>query len=227
MIRVLVVTDLPLFRYGIRSTLERAGDCVVVGESTDMIEIVDLVRTQHPDVVLLDGGISSLDPCEVAKLLHRYASRVGSMFIFAPSEDEEFLFRFVKLGAVAYETRTITPQELVEKVRRVNNGEYLISGEVLSKLPRPLYHTFETLNELDSKRQESATTPCPLSSREVEILEHIAGGNSNKEIAKTLQISDQTVKNHITSILKKLDVNDRTAAVVHALRNKWIKLLDG
>ncbi len=225
MIRVLVVTDLPLFRYGIRSTLERAGDCIVVGESTDMIEIIDLVRTEHPDVVLLDGGLTSLDPCEMARLLHQHASRNGAMFIFAPSEDEEFLFRFIKLGAVAYETRTITPQELVEKVRRVNNGEYLITSDVLLKLPRP-YYTFEALNELEVKDHELVVTTCPLSSREVEILEHIAGGNSNKEIAKTLGISDQTVKNHITSILKKLDVNDRTAAVVHALRNKWISLLD-
>jgi DNA-binding NarL/FixJ family response regulator len=224
MIKVIIVSDLPLFCCGIRSTLERKGDCIVVGESTNAAEIIELVHRHQPDVVLIDGALTSVNAFEVVQLLHQNDVH-GGIFVFAPSRDEEYLFQFVRLGAVAYELSTIAQDDLIDKVLRVSRGEYLISGEVLSSLPRPLLplqahdDLLEQENETAQKLKES-----PLSSREMEILENIARGNSNKEIAKILKISDQTVKNHITSILKKLDVNDRTAAVVYALRKKWIKI---
>jgi len=123
--------------------------------------------------------------------------------------------------------RPITPDMLVESVHRVACGEYLIGSEGL--LPRPSARIAVPLKtphrhgEVDlAHAQGGPVSTLPISPREVEILDHIARGNSNKEIAKSLRISDQTVKNHITSILKKLSVDDRTAAVVHALRHGWI-----
>jgi DNA-binding NarL/FixJ family response regulator len=113
-------------------------------------------------------------------------------------------------------------------VRKVSHGEYLIRDDVLSK-PQLASRVLKSFRELTVEEEETNNTKdmySPLSSREVEILDYIARGNSNKEIAKSLKISDQTVKNHITSILKKLSVNDRTAAVVHALRHGWIKMHD-
>ncbi|HET7640348.1 MAG TPA: response regulator transcription factor, partial [Ktedonobacteraceae bacterium] len=141
--------------------------------------------------------------------------------------DEERLFQAIKVGASAYYTRNITPEELKEAVRRVSHGEYLINDDVLSK-PQLASRVLKSFRELSVEEEEppGKDTYSPLSSREVEILDYIARGNSNKEIAKSLKISDQTVKNHITSILKKLSVNDRTAAVVHALRHGWIKMHD-
>jgi len=220
----MIVDDVPLFRRGIRHALERMGDCTIVGESTDPAEIMEVARTHHPDVVLIDGGLGSVDAIEIAWGLRQQASTIG-IFIFAPSPDEERLFQFVKVGASAYEMRTITPEALVDKVRRVSNGEYLITSEVLWRFPRvdgsinTRFHLSVKANEI-----EIPTSPSPLSRRELEILGYIAEGNSNKVIARVLCISDQTVKNHITSTLKKLEVDDRTSAVVYALRQRWIRL---
>ena len=226
MIRVIIVDQQPLFRQGIRSTLEQMGDCAIVGDSTDANDILELVRVSSPDVALVDAGLTSADPLELARQMRHLAPRMA-IIILTPSEDEERLFQSIKVGAAAYYSRSITTEELVEAVRKVSVGEYLINDDVLSK-PQLASRVLKSFRELAVEEETSATKDLysPLSGREVEILDYIARGNSNKEIAKSLKISDQTVKNHITSILKKLSVNDRTAAVVHALKHGWIKMDD-
>src|SRR6266571_668069 len=225
-IRVIIIDEQPLFREGIRATLERMGDCVIVGESTDANEVLELARVSNPDVALIDAGLSSFDPLEIARQMRNLAPRMA-IIILTPTEDEERLFQSIKVGAAAYYTRNISPSELSEAVYKVSQGEYLINDDVLSR-PQIASRIRKAFRELTVEEEE--VTPkdhySPLSSREVEILDYIARGNSNKEIAKSLKISDQTVKNHITSILKKLSVNDRTAAVVHALRHGWIQMHD-
>ena len=225
-IRVIVVDEQPLFRQGICSTLEQMGDCEIIGTSTDEEEILELSRTGNPDVALIDAGLTTADPLEIARQLRHLAPQMAIM-ILTPSEDEERLFQSIKVGDAAYYTRNITPEELKDAVRRVSHGEYLINDDVLSK-PQLASRVLKSFRELSVEEEEppGKDSYSPLSSREVEILDYIARGNSNKEIAKSLKISDQTVKNHITSILKKLSVNDRTAAVVHALRHGWIKMHD-
>lgn len=226
-IRVIIVDEQPLFREGIRATLERMGDCVILGESVDATEVLEMARASNPDVALIDAGLVTSDPLEIARQLRHIAPRMA-IIILTPSEDEERLFQSIKVGAAAYYTRSITPDELAEAVRKVSHGEYLINDDVLSK-PQLASRVLKSFRELTVEEEDNGTRDLysPLSSREVEILDYIARGNSNKEIAKSLKISDQTVKNHITSILKKLSVNDRTAAVVHALRHGWIKMHDG
>lgn len=224
-IRVIIIDEQPLFREGIRATLQRMGDCVIVGESTDMGDVLELARTSNPDVALIDAGLTSSDPLEIARQARHIAPRMA-VVILTPSEDEERLFQSIKVGAAAYCTRNITADELMEAVRKVSRGEYLINDDVLSK-PQLASRVLKSFRELTVEEEDSGEPKdfySPLSSREVEILDYIARGNSNKEIAKSLKISDQTVKNHITSILKKLSVSDRTAAVVHALRHGWIKI---
>jgi DNA-binding NarL/FixJ family response regulator len=225
-IRVIVVDEQPLFRQGICSTLEQMGDCEIIGTSTNEEEILELSRTGNPDVALIDAGLTTADPLEIARQMRHFAPQMAIM-ILTPSVDEERLFQSIKVGASAYYTRNITPEELKDAVRRVSHGEYLINDDVLSK-PQLASRVLKSFRELSVEEEEppGKDTYSPLSSREVEILDYIARGNSNKEIAKSLKISDQTVKNHITSILKKLSVNDRTAAVVHALRHGWIKMHD-
>ncbi len=225
-IRVIIVDEQPLFREGIRATLERMGDCVILGESTDTAEVLEIARTSNPDVALIDAGLAASDPLEIARQMRHMAPRVA-IIILTPSEDEERLFQSIKVGAAAYYTRNITSDELTQAVRKVSHGEYLINDDVLSK-PQLASRVLKSFRELTVEEEDGAAKDLysPLSSREVEILDYIARGNSNKEIAKSLKISDQTVKNHITSILKKLSVNDRTAAVVHALRHGWIKMHD-
>jgi len=223
-IRVIIVEEQPLFRQGIRATLEQMGDCIIVGDSTDPDEVLEIARTENPDVVLLDASLNSADPLEMARQMRHITTRLA-IIMLTPSEDEERLFQSIKVGASAYYTRNITPDELTEAVRKVSVGEYLINDDVLSK-PQLASRVLKSFRELAVEEETSPAKDLysPLSTREVEILDYIARGNSNKEIAKSLKISDQTVKNHITSILKKLSVNDRTAAVVHALRHGWIKM---
>lgn len=223
-IKVIVVDEQPLFRQGICSTLEQMGNCEIIGKSTDAMEILEIARTGNPDVALIDAGLTAADPLEIARQMRHLAPQVAIM-ILTPSEDEERLFQSIKVGAAAYYTRDIEPDALADAVRRVSHGEYLINDDVLSK-PQLASRVLKSFRELTVEEEDPGTKDLysPLSSREVEILDYIARGNSNKEIAKSLKISDQTVKNHITSILKKLSVNDRTAAVVHALRHGWIKM---
>src|SRR5947208_9955741 len=223
-IRVIIIDEQPLFREGIHATLERMGDCEIVGESTDAADVLEIARTCNPDVALIDAGLTSSDPLEIARQARHIAPRLA-IIILTPSEDEERLFQAIKVGAAAYCSRYITTEELTETVRKVSHGEYLIRDDVLSK-PQLASRVLKSFRELTVEEETSPAKDLysPLSSREVEILDYIARGNSNKEIAKSLKISDQTVKNHITSILKKLSVNDRTAAVVHALRHGWIKM---
>lgn len=225
-IRVIIIDEQPLFREGIRATLQRMGDCEIVGETTDAEEILEITRTCNLDVALIDAGFTSSDPLEIARQMRHISPRIA-IIVLTPSEDEERLFQSIKVGAAAYTTRNITAEELADTVRKVSHGEYLIRDDVLAK-PQLASRVLKSFRELtvDEEENEQKDSYSPLSSREVEILDYIARGNSNKEIAKSLKISDQTVKNHITSILKKLSVNDRTAAVVHALRHGWIKMHD-
>ena len=140
-------------------------------------------------------------------------------------EDDEQLFHAIRVGASAYAIKDIAAQELISLIRRVGRGEYLINENVLSR-PFVASKVLDQFRELASLDEASDTVFSPLTPREVEILDCVARGNSNKEIARLLSISDQTVKNHITSILRKLAVNDRTQAVIYALRHGWIKLGD-
>src|SRR5579859_559542 len=223
-IRVVIVEEQPLFRQGIRATLEQMGDCIIVGDSINPDEILEITRTENPDVVLLDASLSSADPLEIARQMRHITTQLA-IIMLTPSEDEERLFQSIKVGASAYYTRNVTTKELADAVRKVSVGEYLINDDVLAK-PQLASRVLKSFRELTIEEEASPAKDLysPLSGREVEILDYIARGNSNKEIAKSLKISDQTVKNHITSILKKLSVNDRTAAVVHALRHGWIKM---
>ncbi len=225
-IRVILIDEQPLFRAGISATLKDMGNCCIIGISTDATEILELARTGNPDVALIGASVGTGDPLEVARQIRHLAPRVG-VIILTSAEDEERLFQAIKVGAAAYYTRDLTEEELANAVRRVSQGEYLINDDVLSK-PQLASRVLKSFRELVIEEADTTTRDLysPLSNREVEILDYIARGNSNKEIAKSLKISDQTVKNHITSILKKLSVNDRTAAVVHALRYGWIKMHD-
>ncbi len=224
MIHVLIVEEVPLFRCGIRATLERTGTCLVL-EATELTQIAELAQLQQPDVAILSGELTCADPCLIVHLLRQQAPAIG-IVILAPSQNEERLFQFAKAGASAYELRTITQEALADRVQRVSRGEYLLTSEGL--LPLPKLDLLLPLRLAQGGHQADGTlvvaSASPLSSRELEIVGYIAEGNSNKEIARVLRISDQTVKNHITSILKKLHVTDRTAAVVCALRQGWIPL---
>lgn len=222
-IRVMIIDEHPLFRLGVRYAIEQAGNCTLIAESADASQGLELARVHTPDVVLLDAYLLSGNPLEVSRQLRHFSPQVAIIFL-TEQEDEEQLFQSIKVGAAAYLLKDIDAPDLVDAITRVSQGMFLINDNVLSR-PHVASRVLRTFREMAAE-EEPEVTPLytPLSTREVEILDYISRGNSNKEIAKSLKISDQTVKNHITSILKKLNVNDRTAAVVHALRHGWIKI---
>jgi DNA-binding NarL/FixJ family response regulator len=223
-LRVMVVVQQPIFRQGVISILKEMAECEIIGQPASAGEALELARAREPEVALLDTFFDTIDILEIARQMRTFSPKTA-VIILSELEGEEWLFQAVKVGAAAYYTRNIPADELIEAIRKVSRGEYLINDDVLSQ-PNLASRVLQSFREMSTGSEEELRPlePCPLSTREVEILEHIARGNSNKEIAKLLDISDQTVKNHITSILRKLEVNDRTAAVVYAIKQRWIKM---
>ncbi len=221
-IQILVVDDHPLFRRGIRGSLESETDLEVVGEASDGITAVQMVDELAPDIVLLDINMPQMSGLEVTRVIKRRHPQTG-VIILTIREDDEQLFHAIRVGAAAYATKDVEVEELLRLIRRVAGGEYLINENVLSR-PFVASRVLDQFRELSSIDMVAENVFSPLTPREIEILDSVAQGNSNKEIARILSISDQTVKNHITSILRKLAVNDRTQAVIYALRHGWIRL---
>jgi DNA-binding NarL/FixJ family response regulator len=223
-IRILLVDDHPLFRQGIRWTLESQHDMEVVGEVSDGQAAIQQADFLTPDVIVCDINLPGMNGLEVTRILRRRHPQCA-IIVLTMHQDDEQLFNSIRVGSAAYATKDISPDELVSMVRRVGHGEYLINENVLSRpfVASRVLDEFRELSQVDSATESVFS---PLTPREVEILDCVARGNSNKEIARLLSISDQTVKNHITSILRKLAVNDRTQAVIYALRHGWIKIAD-
>ncbi len=222
-IRLLIAESTALLRLGIKAALhEDQQDIDIVGESETGQQALEATHTLNPDVVVIGVTLPGVNGIEVTRLIKQQNPAVA-VIVMTTMEDEEELFNSIKVGASAYLTVDIKPAELLNVVRRVHSGNYLINDSVLSK-PLLASRVLRQFRELATVGPETEPIFIPLSAREVEVLEHIARGNSNKEIARSLGISDQTVKNHITSILRKLAVNDRTEAVVYALRHGWIKM---
>ena len=128
MIQVIIVEDDPQFRQNIRDVLEQSGECIVVGESDNPTEVIEMAQRHPPAIVLLNGDLTACDACEIAWLLRSCVATVG-IIILTQFPDEERLFQFLKVGANAYIMRTISPEVLVKAVRRVNSGEFLFSEE--------------------------------------------------------------------------------------------------
>lgn len=233
-VRVFVADEQPLFRHGVRLSLRDVSDLTFVGEAGTGREALAQLDGLAPDICLIDATLPSGGPqlgfgdpntpggIELGRLIKHRLPNTG-LVILAGFEEEEQLFLAMKVGAAAYCLRDIAPEALVDVVRRVRQGEYIISDSVLTR-PQITERVLKQFNELAATSVVAEPLFVPLSAREVEILDYIARGHSNKAIARALTISDQTVKNHITSILRKLAVNDRTQAVIYALRHNWIKL---
>lgn len=205
-----------------RLTLEDSAEFDIVGEASDGQKAITLAEQLLPDVILCDINLPGMSGLEVSRVIKRRQPQTA-IIILSVYEDDEQLFNAIRAGAAAYSPKDISPEQLVEIVRQVARGNYIINENVLSK-PVVARRVLNQFRELATTENEQEPIFAPLTNREVEILDCIARGNSNKEIARNLSISDQTVKNHITSILKKLNANDRTQAVITALRHGWIKM---
>jgi len=220
--RILIVDNHALFRVGIGNILERESDFEVVGEADDSRSAIDRALETSPNIILMDLALPSPGGIETTQRIKRELPSTG-IIVLAASEDEDALFEAIKAGAAAFILKDVGPDDLVTIIRRVVAGEYLINDKVFSK-PSVASRVLKEFRELAVYGQEAAPIFAPLSPREVEILDNIAQGMTNKQVAYALSISEQTVKNHMSSILRKLSVNDRTQAVVYAMRQGWIRM---
>lgn len=228
-VRLLIVDDHPLFRQGVRFALAAYDDLNIVFEASSAEEALDWLNaispSQEPNVVLCDLNLPGISGLDVTRQLRTLYPSLGVVMLSIHENDEQ-AFNALQAGAAAYRSKDVNPKELADVLRRVARGEYVINDVVLEE-PKV---ASRVLSQFRSLPQDLSTAPdadfplfTPLSDREIEVLERIAEGGSNKEIADTLGISTQTVKNHISSILRKLSLNDRTQAVLYALRRGWIE----
>jgi len=224
-INLLIVDDHPLFRQGVRWSLNEEQDIKVIGDAPSAEEALEFISVSAPDVVLVDINLPNMDGLEMTRLVHRTYPSVG-VIVLSMRESDEQAFNALRAGAAAYYSKEIHPTQLAQSIRRVARGEYVIN-EVMFDEPKVAARILNQFRDMDrgvtTAEEVNFAVFSPLSEREIEVLDKIAGGSSNKEIAEGLGISTQTVKNHISSILRKLSLNDRTQAVIYALRRGWIE----
>jgi DNA-binding NarL/FixJ family response regulator len=224
-ITVMLVDDHPVFRQGLRRVLEGEDDLDVIAEVDDGLEALRLAKQMIPNVMLLDINLPSMNGLQVARALKDTLLDINIIMLTAYHDDQQ-VFHSIRAGASAYFPKDVSPRRLIEAIRLVHQGSYVVEDRVLEKpqVGQWLLEQFERTG-IDAEGDLTSLL-LPLSPREMQILLFIAQGKSNKEIAYGLGISRQTVKNHMTSILRKLAVNDRTQAAIYALRRGWIRLQD-
>lgn len=223
-INILIVDDHPLFRQGVRYSLQEEHDLKVVGDVSSAEEALQFISVTPPDVMLIDLNLPGIDGLELTRQIHRTYPSLG-VVVLSMHESDEQAFNALRAGAAAYHSKEISSVQLAQVVRRVARGEYVINEVMFDepKVAQRILSQFRDINRgVTTEADVDFSLFSPLSDREIEVLEKIASGSSNKEIADMLTISTQTVKNHISSILRKLSLNDRTQAVIYALRRGWI-----
>jgi DNA-binding NarL/FixJ family response regulator len=209
-IRVLIVDDHPVFRDGLRRCLEARKEIRVIAVASGGEEMWKAIRAHgRPHIVLMDVEMPGDGGIELAKALHEKHPDVRVVMLTAFS-DSERVFAALKAGAVGYLLKNVSPDEIRRTVERTAAGEPMLSGEIAGRV----------LREFERERQEGRYREqlAGLTAREEEILKLLATGDSNREIGKRLFISEQTVKNHVASIFRKLQVNDRTKAALLAVK---------
>ncbi len=221
-IRVAIVDDHFFFRQGVCGVLNTEPDIVVVAECEDGQGALEVLKSIHPDVVLMDVNLPNINGLRITQRLKLECPDIH-VIILTAYDDEEQIYRAIRIGASAYFAKDVAPAQLLDTVRTVAEGYYVIANKRLT--PEQAEQWLLELYRRYGISPED-TTFSPLTNREMEILELIIEGLSNKQIAVRLGISQQTVKNHVTSILAKLNRSDRTQAAIYALRHGWIRRPD-
>lgn len=212
-IEVLIVDDHPLLRQGLSTLLELEGGITVVGQASNGPEALRLAEELQPNVILLDINMPGMNGIEVAKIARERHPEIG-ILVLTIHDDETYVNEMIRSGAKGYLLKDAEPRQVVQAIKQVARGGSVYPTELMERVMER-YHELE----VQYGRLQTAATiqELSLTSRELEILKYIVEGMSNKEIANALYISEKTVKNHITSLLRKLDVEDRTQAAVFAV----------
>ena len=207
MIRVMLVDDQTLVRQGVRSLLELADDVEVVGEAADGNSAIEQMEAVAPDVLLLDMRMPNGNGLEVLQELSR-REQLPPTIILTTFDDDDLVLSGIRSGARGYLLKDVALEELLSAVRAVAAGKSIVKPAITQRLLQGLGQVRTDFSSLEQ--------PDPLTERETEILRLMAGGYSNKEIANALNVAEGTVKNHVSNVLSKMGVRDRTRAVLKA-----------
>ena len=213
MIRVFLVEDQVLVREGIRNLLALEKEIEVVGTASDGREAIDAIPSSGADVVLLDVRLPKLSGLDVLRKLGE-AGKLPPAIILTTFDDEKIVLEGMRAGARGYLLKDVSLEELVHAIRAVAGGGTAIQPIVSERVVRGLESARNEFPRLDP--------PDPLTEREIEVLRLMTGGYSNREIARALGVAEGTVKNHVSNILSKLGVRDRTRAVLQAVKGGYL-----
>lgn len=224
-IDVMIVDDHPVFRQGLRDLVETDSDLRIVGEASDGETALEKAGQEEPNVVLMDINLPTMNGLQVTRQLREQNPSIRVIMITG-YDDAEQVFHAFRAGASAYCAKDIAPEELIAMIHAAHEGKYVVGEREM---------TYEEMVDWIEERigripgglpQDDEEIFEPLTPRQMEVLEYVTRGLSNKEIAQKMHISHQTVKNHMTAILRKLRCQDRTQAAVYALSHGWIRLDD-
>jgi NarL family two-component system response regulator LiaR len=207
-ISVLIVDDHGVVRQGLRTYLELLDDIEIVGEAENGLEAVEQVRRRQPDIVLMDLVMPKMNGVEATRQALALSSSTKVIVLSSFSEDE-LVFPAIEAGAAGYLLKDVDPAELHQAIRAVHDGEIQLHPDITKKL----------IDRVTAPEIGSVSAPDDLTPRELEVLSLIAQGQSNREIATSLTISEKTVKTHVGNILSKLHLADRTQAAIYAHRH--------
>jgi len=215
-IKVMIIDEQALFRAGVSQILSQQPDLEIL-ECDPRQNALELIEANLPDVALLGSDLASLSGIELGRTISQHYPNT-KVIVLSPDPDDEELFEVIKTAAAACLSKKATGEELASTIRRAHNGEYPINESLMTR-PRIAR---QVLNQFRGLTKTLEGVAAPLTKRETQILTYVAEGNSNKEIAHILSISEQTIKNHVSAILRKLNANDRAHAVALALHSGWI-----
>lgn len=222
-ITVFIVDDHPLFRDGLKRALEFEDDISVIGYSETGEEALIITRELQPDVILLDINLPGMNGLQVARQMKSERANTAIIVLTAHHDSEQVL-HVMRAGASAYCSKDISADDLIAILRDVVEGYYVIEDKRMSEREVKSWINAHIEALAGPYIADSEEHFIPLSPREMQILQYVTQGMSNKQIATKLDISQQTVKNHMTAILKKLNVEDRTQAAVMAIRRGWVRV---
>lgn len=209
-INLLIADDHSMVRQGLKQILELEKDIVVTAQASNGNEAVRLAKEHKPDIILMDINMPGINGLQAIKEI-KQEKLPSKVIVLTIHEDREYLFKTLQMGAEGYVLKDAEPAVLIEAIRNVYNGQSYIQPNMTKELVKEFNRV--TLHEKEKSDENNLT------SREIEVLELIAEGMINKEIAKKLYISEKTVKNHVSNIFKKLDVSDRTQAAIYAFKH--------
>lgn len=220
-IKIMIADDHALLRQGIKNVLNLEEDFQVIGEAGDGQQTIEKAIVLSPDILLLDINMPKFNGLDVIKKINEQQQSI-KIIVLTIHDDEHYVLEVVKAGAMGYLLKDIEPGMLVTAIRTVYAGDSFIyptlAKKLFSEFSRQQDNLCKVVSVSGNRREEGLTN------REFEVLQGVCQGLSNQELAKSLFLSEKTVKNHLTNIFRKIGVNDRTQAVLYAIRNKIVIL---